>query len=256
MLKKLFLTLIAFIFCFSLISAPVSAANGKGVHRFCDGRSEEDDAKGGRFLGLYAWDCGVNIDNVENEAELTGVAIGIAANILVDIIVISAYLVIAYTIYGGYMYMFASGDASKAITGKRTLSHAFVGLAIVMLSSIIMNAVRIAIIGNKEMVNCAQETCIEAETAFLNLIHWVTRVSGIVAVVFVLLGGISYITSSGDAGKLKQAKNTILYALIGLAIVALAEIITAFVSNLIRSSRDISFDTTTTISKEVHEKIY
>lgn len=44
----------------------------------------------------------------------------------------------------------------------------------------------------------------------------------LVAVVYIVIGGINYMTSSGDAGKVEKAKKTILYALIGLAICALA----------------------------------
>jgi hypothetical protein len=43
-------------------------------------------------------------------------------------------------------------------------------------------------------------------------------------------------TSQGDPGKLQKAKTTILYSIIGLVIVALAEILTAFVSNLVREA--------------------
>lgn len=45
---------------------------------------------------------------------------------------------------------------------------------------------------------------------------------GVVAVIVIVIGGVSYMTSSGDAGKLQKAKNTILYACIGLVICVLA----------------------------------
>jgi hypothetical protein len=57
----------------------------------------------------------------------------------------------------------------------------------------------------------------------------VYSVIGIVAVVMVVLGGVSYATSQGDAGKLKKGKDTILYGIIGLVIVLLAFAITNFV---------------------------
>jgi hypothetical protein len=44
-----------------------------------------------------------------------------------------------------------------------------------------------------------------------------------------IYGGFKYITSSGDSGNVTAAKNTIMYALIGLIIVALAQIIVRFV---------------------------
>lgn len=52
---------------------------------------------------------------------------------------------------------------------------------------------------------------------------------GFIAIVMMIYGGFKYITSSGDSGNVTAAKNTIMYALIGLIIVALAQIIVRFV---------------------------
>lgn len=52
---------------------------------------------------------------------------------------------------------------------------------------------------------------------------------GVIAVIMILVGGFRYITSAGNTEKLSQAKNTILYALIGLIVVALAQVIARFV---------------------------
>ena len=55
-----------------------------------------------------------------------------------------------------------------------------------------------------------------------DIINAVIGVLGLVCVVVMIIGGINYMTSSGDAGKVKKAKDTILYGLIGLIICALA----------------------------------
>lgn len=52
---------------------------------------------------------------------------------------------------------------------------------------------------------------------------------GIVAVVMIIVGGFKYITSGGDSGNISSAKNTIIYAVIGLVIVALAQFLVQFV---------------------------
>lgn len=54
-------------------------------------------------------------------------------------------------------------------------------------------------------------------------------VAGIVAVIFVIVGGIKYIFSGGDSSATSSAKNTILYALIGLVVAVLAREIIIFV---------------------------
>jgi hypothetical protein len=51
---------------------------------------------------------------------------------------------------------------------------------------------------------------------------------GISAIIMIILGGLKFITSNGDANKIGSAKNTILYAVIGLVIVALAQVIVRF----------------------------
>jgi len=52
---------------------------------------------------------------------------------------------------------------------------------------------------------------------------------GVAAVIMIIIGGFKYITSSGDSAGINSAKNTILFAIIGLVIVAMAQIIVRFV---------------------------
>lgn len=54
-------------------------------------------------------------------------------------------------------------------------------------------------------------------------------VVGVVSVIMIIVGGLKYITSGGDSGNVTGAKNTILYAIVGLVVVALAQIIVRFV---------------------------
>jgi ABC-type Fe3+ transport system permease subunit len=60
---------------------------------------------------------------------------------------------------------------------------------------------------------------------------WLLWAIGAVCVIFVIIGGVKYATSGGDAEKVKSAKNTLMYALIGLAIALLAAVIVSFVTN-------------------------
>ena len=52
---------------------------------------------------------------------------------------------------------------------------------------------------------------------------------GIVAVIMIIFGGFKYITSGGDSGNVSGAKNTLIYAIVGLIVVALAQFIVHFV---------------------------
>ena len=59
-------------------------------------------------------------------------------------------------------------------------------------------------------------------TEIVNIVNGIIFAAGIVAVIFIVIGGINYMTSAGDPGKVKKGKDTILYAMIGLVICALS----------------------------------
>lgn len=61
------------------------------------------------------------------------------------------------------------------------------------------------------------------------VINVVVSVLGIVAVGVMVMGGVTFVTSQGDAAKVTKAKNTILYGLVGLIVAILAFAIVNFV---------------------------
>jgi hypothetical protein len=58
-------------------------------------------------------------------------------------------------------------------------------------------------------------------------------ITGIAAIILIMIGGIMYALSGGDSGKVSSAKNTIIYAAIGLFIVIISQAIIIFVLNKI-----------------------
>ncbi|MBR0430843.1 hypothetical protein IJJ05_00945 [Candidatus Saccharibacteria bacterium] len=66
-------------------------------------------------------------------------------------------------------------------------------------------------------------------TSITGILNAVIGVLGLVCVVVMIIGGVNYMTSSGDAAKVKKAKDTILYGLIGLVVCVLAFALVNFV---------------------------
>ena len=69
----------------------------------------------------------------------------------------------------------------------------------------------------------------DLQGSITTIINVVIGMLSLVAVIVIIIGGINYMTSTGDAGKVKKAKDTILYGIIGLVICALAAAIVNFV---------------------------
>lgn len=67
-----------------------------------------------------------------------------------------------------------------------------------------------------------------------NIISLALFAAGALALIFVLIGGFQYIVSAGNPQNISQAKRTITYAIIGLAIVIMALIIVNFVRGIFK----------------------
>ena len=62
-----------------------------------------------------------------------------------------------------------------------------------------------------------------------NILNVVYLIAGAIAVLMIVIAGINFTTSAGDANKAAKAKNTILYSVIGIVIISSAFAITNFV---------------------------
>jgi hypothetical protein len=62
-----------------------------------------------------------------------------------------------------------------------------------------------------------------------DIINLFSIVVGVISVIMIIVGGFRYVTSGGESNNVSGAKNTIIYAIIGLVIVALAQFIVKFV---------------------------
>jgi cytochrome bd-type quinol oxidase subunit 2 len=73
------------------------------------------------------------------------------------------------------------------------------------------------------------ESDISLTKVIRNVINIFSIIIGIVAVIMIMVGGFKYITAAGDSGNITSARNTIVYALIGLAVAALSQFLVWFV---------------------------
>ena len=65
----------------------------------------------------------------------------------------------------------------------------------------------------------------------VTVLNWVYAFAGLVAVGFIVYGAVNYAMTQGEPQKIKQASQTIAFAVIGLVAVLLAAAITTFVSS-------------------------
>lgn len=64
----------------------------------------------------------------------------------------------------------------------------------------------------------------------IDIINAIVGVVSLLAIIVIVIGGILFVTSTGEAAKVTRAKNTIIYGVVGLVISLLAFAIVSFVS--------------------------
>lgn len=66
-----------------------------------------------------------------------------------------------------------------------------------------------------------------------NVIQVMLTIGGIIAVIMIIVGGIQYVTSNGEQSHVKSAKDTILYAIVGLVVTIVAYSVVYYVTKSI-----------------------
>lgn len=70
---------------------------------------------------------------------------------------------------------------------------------------------------------------LNADASLPKVLSFIFGFLALLAVLFIVIGGIQYTLSNGEANKIQEAKNTILYAIIGLVLSILAFVVVSFV---------------------------
>lgn len=126
---------------------------------------------------------------------------------------------------------------------RKTLAVVFASLAIAAVPLAVVGTGSVSAQDIQKQLRCGSNldtsgaTCkdtVDTGTKGINdivtqIINIFSVIVGVVSVIMIIYGGFRYVTSGGDSGNVSTAKNTIIYAIIGLVIVALAQFIVQFV---------------------------
>ena len=122
----------------------------------------------------------------------------------------------------------------KIFTKILTAGMLMVGLLGVFTPAVFAaNGINICSNGNEDSVYCKNKNT--GETQVNGIIKTIVEVLltavGAISIIMIVIGGIMFALSSGDAQKAAKARNTVLYAVVGLAVSLFASAIVNFVFN-------------------------
>lgn len=71
------------------------------------------------------------------------------------------------------------------------------------------------------------------DAAIFTIVNILLTIAGLIAALYLIYGGVRYITSQGEEKTAEEAKKTIIYALLGLIIIGLAAVTVNFIVSAI-----------------------
>ena len=105
-----------------------------------------------------------------------------------------------------------------------------------MKKAIILNSVIFTVLLTPTIVFAQSADVAKIESFLKNIIQILVTLSGLVAAGFFVMGGLGYITSTGNPESLDRSKKTLVYSGVGLAIVFGAFVLTNIVSDLAKTA--------------------
>jgi hypothetical protein len=140
---------------------------------------------------------------------------------------IVALLAIVFIVIGGLMYIFSAGDEKKIETAKKIWTGAVIGFAIVLVAPALLKEIG-TILGWSGNTS----TALTLKQIIANVLSTLLSIAGIIAMIFLVIGGITYITAYGEEKRIENGKKIITYSVIGIALIMGALVIVKQISLL------------------------
>lgn len=73
--------------------------------------------------------------------------------------------------------------------------------------------------------DCTSKGATQVSNVVKGIVNILSAIVGVAAIIMIIISGLKYITSGGDSNAVSSAKSSLIYALVGLIIVAMAQFI-------------------------------
>ena len=152
----------------------------------------------------------------------------VVAAIFEIILRLSGIAAVGYLIYAGFRYITSQGSPDGINAAKTSITNAITGLVLVVFAARLVGFIAGRFAGNTNNDFLLPEVAAN-QGALGTVINTAMQIAGGLSVVFIALGGVTYIRANGDPGTIKRAKEMIIYALVGLVVTILASTIINFI---------------------------
>jgi hypothetical protein len=156
------------------------------------------------------------------------------------LLTIIGYAAVLFVLVGGFNVLFSGGDPGKVSRGKTTIGNALLGVVIAMFASSGVRFVNETLITTAPNINVGAGGSVtggvtNATVMWGNATSNFLYMMGIAALAMVVWGGVKLSASNGNPQAQAKAKNTIIFAIIGMIIMMIAGTIVRIIFNAVDS---------------------
>ncbi|MEI7819101.1 MAG: hypothetical protein WCI47_03215 [bacterium] len=166
---------------------------------------------------------------------------GLVNNVFTFLLYMVGVIGITMITYSGFMYIISVGNPSKTKLALNSIIYTFIGFAIAILGRSVVGLV----LSSSGLSVCSTPTssttsaalaasCPTVQSTISSGLAFFLWIIGITSVIIMIVAGMLYVFSAGDPGKTKTAKDTIMYAAIGLVVTLIGAGGIALVNTLLK----------------------
>lgn len=144
---------------------------------------------------------------------------GVLAGVLQALRNIIVILSIIFIIIGAVMYILSAGNESRMNTAKGAITSALVGMALAIAAPSFLKELA-SILGWTNIVDASNS--IPGALSFTQIatkvLDFLLSIVGIIAIIMLIFGGFTYLTSAGDENQAETGKKIVTYAVIAITV--------------------------------------
>jgi len=157
----------------------------------------------------------------------------VGAAIVEMLLRVATYVAVVYVFWGGFMIMTSTGTPESVAKGRDKIINGIIGLIIAVMAASVVSYITVELTkgGSTTGLGLPDLTGDEGAGALAFVLNLVYRLAAGITVIFVSISGFNFVTSGGDPQRVAKARNSIIYAIVGLIIALLAVAIIAAVGD-------------------------
>ncbi len=146
---------------------------------------------------------------------------------------IIVWLALLFLVLGGIFYITSAGDEKKIGTAKKMITAAMIGLAIGVVAPSLLKAVGDVLGWGSAQVPTEVSSAKSVVEIVQGLLNFLLGVSGLLAMIMLVIGGFMFFAAAGDEKRAETAKSIVKFAIMGIAVIVLSLIVVRTVTALL-----------------------